>query len=86
MAASSEAEAEAGKGEGEVVAGYVVLSMAWSQTGPFRAEVLKLMVHPNFRRRGVARRVMGMLEGVAKEKGRGMLVSNRNFIPSVPVK
>lgn len=62
-------------GEEDVVAGYVVLSMAWSQTGPFRAEVLKLMVHPEFRRRGVARRVMGMLEDVARERGRGLLVS-----------
>lgn len=61
--------------EGEVVAGYVVLSMAWSQTGPFRGEVLKLMVSPERRRRRVARRLMGMLEDVATEKGRTMLVS-----------
>lgn len=58
----------------EVVAGYVVLSMAWTQTGPFRGEVLKLMVSPKFRRMGVARRVMGLLEDVARERGRGLLV------------
>lgn len=64
-------------GDGEdVVAGYVMLSYPWSQTGPFRAEVLKLMVSPRFRRRGVARRVMGVLEEVARAKGRMLLVSS----------
>lgn len=65
------------KGDGgeEVVAGYVVLSVGWSQTGPFRAEVLKLMVHPELRRQGIARRVMDMLEDVARDRGRGLLVS-----------
>lgn len=67
--------APAEDGKGEVVAGYVVLSMAWSETGPFRGEVLKLMVSPEFRRKGVARRVMGLLEEVARERGRGLLVS-----------
>lgn len=61
--------------QGDVVAGYVCLSSTWSETGPFRAEVLKLMVSPDFRRMGVAKRVMGMLEDVARERGRGLLVS-----------
>lgn len=63
-----------GDRKGDVVAGYVMLSTSWSQTGPFRGEVLKLMVSPRFRRMGVARRVMEMLEDVARERGRGLLV------------
>lgn len=64
------------QGEEQVVAGYVVLGMAWSQTGPFRGEVLKLMVSPAFRRMSVARRVMTFLEEAAREKGRTLLVSS----------
>lgn len=67
----------------EVVAGYVMLSLKWSQTGPFRGEVLKLMVSPQFRRMGVARRVMGLLEEVAREKERGLLVSRFSHMYAV---
>lgn len=72
----------AGEVEDEVVAGYVMLSFAWSETGPFRGTVLKLMVSLKFRRMGVARRVMGLLEDVARERGRGLLVSS--YLPSHP--
>ncbi len=58
------------------VAGYVCLMMPNTETGPFRGEVNKLMVSPEHRRKGVARRVMGMLEGYAKGRGRGLLVSS----------
>jgi len=59
--------------EAEVM-GYVSLDMPFSETGPFRGEVQKLMVNPKHRYRGVARRLMGKLEDVAREKGRWMLV------------
>ena len=62
----TEAEAE--------VAGYVCLMMPATETGPFRGEVNKLMVSPDHRRKGVARRVMGLLEEVARERGRELLV------------
>ena len=60
--------------EGEV-AGYVCLMMPVTETGPFRGEVNKLMVSPRHRRKGVARRVIELLEEVARERGRGLLVS-----------
>jgi ribosomal protein S18 acetylase RimI-like enzyme len=49
--------------------------MPVTETGPFRGEVNKLMVSPRHRRRGIARRVMGLLEEVARERGRHLLVS-----------
>ena len=64
---------EVGENEGEVM-GYVCLQMPVTETGPFRGEVVKLMVSPKHRRKGVARRVMEKLEEVAREKGRTMLV------------
>ena len=42
-------------------------------TGPFRAEVEMLMVHPSHRRGGLARRLMITLEQLALEKGRTQL-------------
>ncbi len=39
-------------------------------TGPFRAELEILMVHPDFRRFGLARRLVQELERLALEKGR----------------
>ena len=64
----------------EEVAGFVVLSHAKpvAETGPFRGEVEKLLVSPNYRRRGVARRLMRKLEEVARGEGRTLLVSCRN--------
>ncbi len=59
--------------ENEVI-GYVFLLMPVSETGPFRGEVCKLMVSPNHRYKGVARRVMGLLEAYAREKERWLLV------------
>jgi len=56
------------------VAGYVVLGMPESETGPFRGEVLKLMVSTKYRRMGIARRLMMKLEEVAREKHRELLV------------
>lgn len=58
------------------VAGYVCLYMPPSETGPFRGEVEKLMVSPDHRFKGVARRVMGKLESEAVERGRWLMVSD----------
>lgn len=33
------------------LAGFVMLAMPWSETGPFRASVEKLLVSPDFRKR-----------------------------------
>jgi ribosomal protein S18 acetylase RimI-like enzyme len=60
--------------EDELV-GYVSLWMPPSETGPFRGAVEKLLVSPRWRYKGIARRLMARLEGVATEKGRGLLVS-----------
>ncbi|KAK3650035.1 hypothetical protein LTR56_006622 [Elasticomyces elasticus] len=54
--------------------GFVSLSMPFSETGPFRGGVEKLLVSPQHRKNGVARRVMGKLEEVGVEKGRTVLV------------
>lgn len=35
------------------LAGFVMLAMPWTETGPFRASVEKLLVSPNFRKRYV---------------------------------
>lgn len=63
--------AEDGK---EELAGYVCLDREATETGPFRGSLLKLLVHPNFRQRGVARRVVNKLEEAAKERGTTMIV------------
>ncbi|TKA77527.1 hypothetical protein B0A55_02273 [Friedmanniomyces simplex] len=59
--------------------GFVSLSMPVSESGPFRAGVEKLLVSPQHRRKGVARRVMGKLEEVAREKGRVLLVRSHSL-------
>lgn len=40
---------------------------------PHRAEVRKLMVHPDIRRRGIARALMGEIEARARARGRTLL-------------
>lgn len=56
------------------VAGLVSLTKPESETGPFRAEVEKLLVSPYHRRRGVARSVMRLLEATARKDGRWSLL------------
>lgn len=51
----------------EEVAGVVMLGMPFAQTGPFRGVVEKLLVRPEYRKRGIAKAMMGVLEGVARE-------------------
>jgi GNAT superfamily N-acetyltransferase len=57
------------------LAGYASLYMPFSETGPFRSFVEKLMVSPRHRRKGIARRVMQRIEEVAEERNRGLVVS-----------
>jgi len=48
--------------------------MPETETGRHRSEVGGLLVSPDLRRRGLARGLMAALEGVAREKGRWMVV------------
>lgn len=55
------------------VAGSVQLHPAWPPNQPQRADVAKLLVHSGFRRRGMARALMLVLEGEARKIGRTLL-------------
>ncbi len=54
--------------------GAVQLHSAESANGAHRAEVAKLLVHPAWRRRGVARALMTGLEAEARRAGKSLLV------------
>jgi GNAT superfamily N-acetyltransferase len=54
--------------DGRIV-GTVQLDPAWAPNQPHRAEVLKLLVHPDARRRGIARALMIALEDLAQLQG-----------------
>jgi GNAT superfamily N-acetyltransferase len=58
-----------------VVVGVASLFMPESETGRHRSEVGRLLVSPEFRKRGLGRRLMGVLEEVARERDRWMVVS-----------
>lgn len=55
------------------IVGTVQLDLGTPPNQRHRAEVLKLLVHPDFRNRGVARALMTELEGVARQEGRTLL-------------
>ena len=55
------------------VAGCVVLDHDTPPNQPHRAEVRKLLVHPRFRRQGIARHLMATLEAHARRIGRDLL-------------
>lgn len=61
--------------EDGAISGVASLLLPWSQTGNHRAWVEKLMVDGRLRQRGIARRLMDELEGIAIEKGKWILVS-----------
>jgi GNAT superfamily N-acetyltransferase len=58
--------------DGRIV-GTVQLDPAWAPNQPHRAEVLKLLVHPDARRRGIARLLMMALEDLARDNGWSLL-------------
>ncbi|WP_136661374.1 GNAT family N-acetyltransferase [Nitratireductor sp. XY-223] len=58
---------------GDAVAGTVQLDCDTPPNQPHRAEVLKLIVHPSFRRQGIARALMLSLEESARARGRTLL-------------
>lgn len=60
----------------EEVAGYVTLSMPVSQTIVFVATVEKLLVTPEHRNKGIAKRMMAKLAEVARKDGRLLFVSS----------
>ncbi|MCP8967636.1 GNAT family N-acetyltransferase [Ectobacillus ponti] len=59
--------------EGRVV-GSVQLHLCLKQNGSHRAEIAKLMTHPDFRQRGIGRALMRAVEKRAKQEGRSLLV------------
>jgi GNAT superfamily N-acetyltransferase len=58
----------------EEVAGVASLYMPETETGRHRCEVGRLLVSPELRKRGLARKLMGVLEEVARGRGRWMVV------------
>lgn len=59
--------------DGTRLVGTVQLDTATPPNQPHRAEVRKLMVHPSYRRRGLARRLMRTLEDRARDLGRTLI-------------
>ncbi|WP_367353002.1 GNAT family N-acetyltransferase [Achromobacter animicus] len=55
------------------VAGSVQLDVDTPPNQPHRAEVRKLLVHPDFRRQGIARRLMHEVEDMARRLHRSLL-------------
>ena len=56
------------------VTGAVQLALATKQNGLHRAEVQKLLVHTDFRNRGIARALLAAAEEAARTEGRTLLV------------
>lgn len=56
------------------IVGSVQLQLCTKQNGGHRAEIAKLMTHPNYRRNGIGRSLMKKAEERAKQEGRSLLV------------
>lgn len=65
------------------LAGFAYLADTSSATGPFRGEVLKLLVSPSHRRKGIARAVLSKIEEVASNVGLTRLVQHSPFPPQI---
>lgn len=59
---------------GDRLVGTAQLVLAMLPNGRHRAEVSKVLVHPELQRRGIGRRLMLGLEAIAREEGRFLLV------------
>ena len=59
--------------EGAELTGTGQLIVGMPNNQPHRAEIAKLMVHPNHRRKGIARKLMHRLEQCAHEHGRSLI-------------
>lgn len=62
-----------GAWSGGVLAGTVTLDLASQSNQPHRAEITKLLVHPAFRRQGLAKALMARAEEEARRLGRRLL-------------
>jgi GNAT superfamily N-acetyltransferase len=60
------------------IAGTASLVLAGQENGRHRAEVVKVLVHPRARRRGLARVLLGAVEDGARGEGRSLLVLDTN--------
>ena len=58
----------------QTLVGLVVLAKLLTETGPFRAEMEKLLVSPKHRQQGIGKRLVQRLEAFAKSEGRTRLV------------
>jgi ribosomal protein S18 acetylase RimI-like enzyme len=56
------------------VVGSVQLHLCTKQNGDHRAEIAKLMTHPEYRRHGIGRLLMNKAEERARQEGRSLLV------------
>jgi ribosomal protein S18 acetylase RimI-like enzyme len=56
------------------IAGTVQLVVEQPANGIHRGDVVKLMVHPDGRRKGIARQLMTAVEALAREEGKTLLV------------
>ncbi len=56
------------------IVGTVQLHLAMKPNASHRAEVAKLMVHPGYRRNGIAKLLMQTIEDTARTEGRSLLV------------
>jgi ribosomal protein S18 acetylase RimI-like enzyme len=58
----------------DTIIGTIQLHLAMKQNASHRAEIAKLMVHPNFHRNGIAKLLMQTIENIAGTMGRSLLV------------
>ena len=58
---------------GKAITGSVQLDYDTPANQPHRAEIRKLIVHPDFRRRGIARALMGEIESEARRLKRSLI-------------